>query len=481
MTTPWYDRLGVTVHHGHCLDVLHELPDASVDAVCTDPPYELGFMGRQWDSSGIAFQVDLWRECLRVLKPGGHLMAFGASRTYHRLAVAIEDAGFHIRDSLHWIYGTGMPKGQDIAKSIDRRRDDRQKVLQVTAWLAAARDKAGWTTRMLNDAFGYLGDRCSHWMTQGKAASVPMPEHWAKLRELLQFDDTEILPLVQELTGRKGQLGEAWSEREQVGQGYRVRRESQVQLAALSDGAYAITAPASDAAKAWQGWNTSLKPAHEPIVLARKTTGFESTVANVLMYGTGALNIDACRIEGRERTNYGLASATRFQGGVYGSPSSSADFNSTAGRWPTNLLFGHSEDCGATCTHGCPVADLDAGDEKASRFFPVFRWTAKAGASERPVVDGIAHPTVKPLALMRWLVRLVTPPDGVVLDPFLGSGTTAQAARAEGFRCIGVEKEQSYLPLIRARLDSPPAAADSNEDLGQFDLFGLLDSGGGAA
>lgn len=268
MPTPYYAAEDISLYLGDSLDILPTLADASVDAIVTDPPYEIAFMNREWDASGIAYSVDLWKQCWRVLKPGGHLLAFGGTRTYHRMTVAIEDAGFEIRDSLHWIYGSGFPKGQDIAKSIDKRRDDRQQILQVTAWLTAARDAAGWTNRMLNDAFGHKGDRCSHWTTQGVAASVPSPEQWDRLRELLGFDDAEILPLVDELNGRKGLRGEAWEQREVIGSGFRVRRESDVQIAALSEGAYDLTAPATEQAERWRGWNTALKPAHEPIVLA---------------------------------------------------------------------------------------------------------------------------------------------------------------------------------------------------------------------
>jgi SAM-dependent methyltransferase len=212
MPDPYYASDGVTLYldeDAGCLAVLPTLPNASVDAIVTDPPYELGFMGKAWDASGIAYNVDVWRECWRVLKPGGHLLAFGGTRTYHRMTVAIEDAGFEIRDSLHWIYGTGYPKGQNIAKSIDKRRDDRQQVLKVTAWLAAARDAAGWSTARIDALFGFNG-MASHWTAiASKAASVPTPEQWDRLRDAMGFDDTEIRPLVAELNARRGTLGEA--------------------------------------------------------------------------------------------------------------------------------------------------------------------------------------------------------------------------------------------------------------------------------
>ena len=455
---PYYQDLDGTVrlHLGDSLDILPTLPDASIDAVCTDPPYELGFMGKTWDATGIAYNVDLWRHCWRILKPGGHLVAFGAPRTYHRLAVAIEDAGFEIRDSLHWIYGSGFPKGQDIAKSIDRRRDDRQQVLQVAAWLATARDAAGWTNSRIDALWGFNG-MAGLWTTQGKAAIVPKPDQWTRLRAELGFDDSEILPLVEKLNSRKGVIGEAWEQREVVGRRDAAARKSD-HLYGDYSGDDRITAPSSEAAQRWQGWNTNLKPAHEPIVLARKSTGYESTVANVLLHGTGALNIDGCRTEAgqdyREKCASVVGLASNRNGATLGEWTGvREDSAHPAGRWPTDVLFGHGPECvgGGTCAPGCPLPEL--GEQ--ARFFPVFRYEAKAPASERPRGDGIAHPTVKPLALMRWLVRLVTPPGGTVLEPFAGSGTTLEACVLEGFRAVGVEREEPYAELCVARLSKP--------------------------
>lgn len=455
---PYYADDNVTVHHGKSQHVLPTLPDASVDAVVCDPPYELGFMGRAWDASGIAYSVDLWREVLRALKPGGHLLAFGGTRTVHRMTCAIEDAGFKIRDGIDWIYASGFPKGQDISKSIDRMRGDGDAIRRVTAYVADARRRAGVSHKAINDAFGTVR-MANHWMTQGKAACVPTVEQWERLRALLGFG-SEMDEEVARLNNRKGSIGENFAAREVIGSRHAGLGTggSSVFLrgAAGTDerGHVAVTAPASDAAKQWEGWNTTLKPAREPIVVARKGTGFNSTVANVLEYGTGAINIDACRVEGRDRTNYGLANATRTRGITYGAPSVSADFDSTKGRWPSNVVLSHAvtsdgdDLCVRGCVPGCPVEQL--GDN--SRFFPAFRYEPKAPTSERPNVDGIAHNTVKPLNLMRWLVRLVTQPGGLVLDPFAGSGTTAEACVIEGFRCIAIEQDARYLPLIASRL-----------------------------
>lgn len=548
MSTPYYTADGVTLYLGDSLDVLPTLPDESVHAIVTDPPYGLGFMGKEWDTPGSFVErkpakgntfdhvggnhnpsnsadaartrrvegvrfgewCELWaRECLRVLKPGGHLVAFGGTRTYHRMAVAIEDAGFEIRDSLHWLYGSGFPKGVDVAKAIDKRRDDRNDVLRVTARLAEHRDAAGWTNRRIDALWGFDG-MASHWTTQGKAAAVPTPEQWARLREVLGFKDPETEALVHQLNRRKGTIGEDWSQRKVIGERTTGRGTGRGDVAVIGDNESNrdVTAPASDAARQWKGWNTALKPAHEPIILARKSTGILSTTANVLAHGTGALNIDACRIatgddtgRGIRRTALGIMNDDAWQPKVVESVAH------PGGRWPVNVVLSHpplvdehgdpiGDACTDGCVDGCPVAELDAqsgtrtsgkmhagtkrgnrdgyagpmpaptgaetyGDSGgASRFFPVFRYEAKAPARERPrLADGTAHPTVKPLALMQWLIRLITPPGGTVLEPFAGSGATLEAARLEGFPVVGIEREQPHADLCRVRLERPHTPA----------------------
>ncbi|WP_280381020.1 DNA-methyltransferase [Nocardia wallacei] len=412
--------------------MLAEIADASVDAVVTDPPYGLEFMGAEWDSfrpssarfrervdgrtnprsgksvtntpesyiAGVPFGrwCESWAgECLRVLKPGGHLLAFGGTRTWHRLACAIEDAGFELRDSIAWLYGGGFPKSLDVSKAIDKakRRD----------FVLAA----------VEFGLDIPGNSLHDWT---KAGHAPGDTWWERFKAHLSREQWEQL------------------ERRVVGVGFSGATAGMQNLgpSGITGGDYTITAPATDAAKQWEGWGTALKPAHEPIVVARKPLA--GTVAqNVTEHGTGALNIDGCRIDGRERTEYGLAAARRSKVSTYGNPSESADFDASKGRWPANVVLDDAASAG-----------IDA-----ARFF----YTAKAGADERPEVDGVRHPTVKPLALMRWLVRLVTPPGGVVLDPFAGSGTTAEACVLEHLRCIAIEREPSYLPLIRARLSKP--------------------------
>jgi site-specific DNA-methyltransferase (adenine-specific) len=381
---------------GDCMVELARIPDASVDAIVTDPPYGIDFMGKDWDKAvklaagmigqlatggksdrgplakggthsqgyknhdGLAFELWVTRwatECMRILKPGGHLLAFGGSRTWHRLAAGIEDAGFEVRDSIAWLYGSGFPKSLDVSKAID---------------------KAAGATREVVGPGGMAGDFAGSWDT---------------------------------------------------------------------------TAPTTDAAREWQGWGTALKPAFEPIVVARKPLSEKTVAANVLAHGTGALNIDATRIETEDsllggRSTSGAVKASHdgwnrpFMDDaehVEAIRDAARDRQGKAsGRWPANVILDESQ-----------AAALDE-QSGASRFF----YVAKAPKSERPVTpDGVAHPTVKPLALMRYLVRLVTPPGGCVVDPFAGSGTTLEAAYLEGFESIGVELTPDYWPLIEARIE----------------------------
>lgn len=415
MTEPYYADEAVTLHHGNSLDILPTLADASIDAIITDPPYEIGVAGHAWDSTGIAYSVPLWAECLRVLKPGGHLLAFGAPRTYHRMAVAVEDAGFHVVDQLDWIYTHGKPKGTDLARAIDRRRDDREQVLQVTAWLKNARNAAGWTNRQIEALFGFRGNMASLWTTQGVAAIVPTVEQWDRIRDAIGFDDTAIRPLVTELNARKRTVGDAYGQREVISRRQGTARDAGLYGAMSED--RIVSLPASVDARRWHGWNTALKPAHDPILLARKSTGYDSLVGGLLRHGVGGLNIAACPASGSGYT--------------------------------PNILLGHDCPPGG-CLAGCPVRETGG----AARSFPVFRLESRTPAAERVEIDGVHHDTPKPLGLMRWLVRLITPPGGLVLDPFAGSGTTLLAALDEGTHAVGIEQHEPYARITTARLDA---------------------------
>jgi site-specific DNA-methyltransferase (adenine-specific) len=434
----------------------------SVDAIVTDPPYGLEFMGKQWDGFGTPLGFQTWseqwaREALRVLKPGGHLLAFGGTRMYHRLAAGIEDAGFEIRDTLMWLYGSGFPKSLDVSKAIDKVNGETGRLLKFTGWMRTT----GLTARQINEATQtQMG---SHYLTQLTQPAIPTPEIWATLRPLC----ADVPAWVDELVARIA------AEREVTG----VRDGNLLAVAPgqnndRSATELTITAPSTEAAKKWQGWGTALKPAVEPIVLARKPL-IGTVAANVLTHGTGALNIDASRIgiaqgdepkAGKRTATFGTLETTSGGDG-------SGGWNASSGRWPANILL--DEEAAAMLDEQSGVSTRmqtevnrkpsespflasawrrgqshgDTGG--ASRFF----YVAKASRSERNAgLERNIHPTVKPVALMKYLIRIVVPKGGVVLDPFLGSGTTAVAAIEEGVEWIGCEREPEYVEIIKARV-----------------------------
>lgn len=408
------------VVHADCLAVLRTLAADSIDAIVTDPPAGISFMGKAWDDDKggrrqwTAWLTEVMRECLRVLKPGGHALVWALPRTSHWTATAIEDAGFEIRDRVSHLFGTGFPKSLDVSKAIDAAAGAKREVVGTKIGLP------GYSLKR-QGAGGFLSGRAD------------------------------------------GSLDNA-------------------------DGECAITAPATDDAKKWDGFGTALKPACEDWWLARKP--LVGTVAqNVLMHGTGALNVDGCRIasatpgrcregEPSQERRYADRGATNFAatpGPRGGAPE---------GRWPAHLVLSHNAECGETCVESCPVRMLDeqsgvlksgarkgfyptapspvygvyngvskevAGSEGgASRFF----YVAKGSTSEKAAgLEGRnTHPTVKSIALMRWLCRLITPPGGTILDPFCGSGTTGCAAMLEGFDFLGVEQDAGYADIARARI-----------------------------
>ena len=417
---------------GDCVEQMKTLKVNSVDAIVTDPPYGLEFMGKAWDGFGTPLGFQTWseqwaREAFRVLKPGGHLLAFGGTRMYHRLAAGIEDAGFEIRDTLMWLYGSGFPKSLDVSKAIDKAAGAEREV---------------------------IGSRA--------------------------------------LTGNGKTMKSGFHQPDGSGAGETAKAEL-----------HYFTTPSTEAAKKWQGWGTALKPAVEPIVLARKP--LIGTVAeNVLTHGTGALNIDASRI-GTDGGTYKASKPDGASNGIYGN-GINGDANKTslnAGRWPANILLDEEaaamlDEQSGVSKSPAPYGERVSGDKSmfgiggldhskefgdaggASRFF----YVAKASRSERnagldrlpkcrraglqgsdkdglldPLSErwrtapsGNIHPTVKPVDLMRYLIRLVTPKGGTVLDPFMGSGTTAVAAIGEGANWIGCEREPEYVAIIEARI-----------------------------
>ena len=341
------------LHLGDCLEVLATLPDNSVDSIVTDPPYGLSFMGKKWDYD--VPSVAIWEQCLRVLKPGGHLLAFAGTRTQHRMACRIEDAGFEIRDMIAWVYGSGFPKSLDVSKAIDKASGFEREVVA----------------------------------NQHRAATG---------------------------RGHQGQGGYAYGE------------------------TFNITAPATPEAQQWSGWGTALKPALEPITMARKP--FSSTVAaNVIQYGTGAINVDGCRVETEGGRALIISHGDGFGSGekvtAYGNGLSGSRYggNTTLGRWPANIIHDGSNEAALSLKSG-------------ARFF----YTAKAGKVDRESENN--HPTVKPTMLMAYLCRLVTQPGGTILDPFMGSGSTGKAATINGFRFIGIERDPEYHKISEARISN---------------------------
>nr|WP_236760024.1 DNA methyltransferase [Agrobacterium tumefaciens] len=497
----------VVLHQNDCRDVLRGLADNSIDSVVTDPPYALvsiqkrfgkpgsapakdvygrgaaGFMGKQWDTGEVAFSDEFWAEVLRVLKPGGHVVAFSGTRTYHRMAVAIEDAGFEIRDQLGWVYGSGFPKSHDVSKGIAKRRvEDVEPVRIVCRFIRAAMDESGLKSKDLTQHFGDCNPRLiDHWAARDTDSQPALPtnEQWDGLVDALSLsgrDGFEFISIeVSRLNGRKGTHGERWAEAEIIGEvastpaGFGdLRFEGDRTIRSLDE-----------EAAAWQGWGTALKPAWEPICLARKP--LMGTVAeNVLEHGTGAINIDGSRVPGGNEHELGRWPANILHDG---SEEVLAAFPDAKGQ--QGDLNGQSKDRKSNGIYGdMPPAARQAlarveSETSAARFF----YCAKASRSDRdaglehlpkkaggmvsntsgqhmtrrdegykPEPRANTHPTVKPTTLMQWLCRLITPPGGVVLDPFMGSGSTGKAAVLEGFQFVGCEREDEYMPIATARI-----------------------------
>jgi site-specific DNA-methyltransferase (adenine-specific) len=433
---PYYQDDAVTILNADCREAMRGMDAESVDSIVTDPPYGLSFMGKGWDH-GVP-GVEFWTEAMRVAKPGAHLLAFGGTRTFHRLACAIEDAGWEIRDTVMWVYGSGFPKSLDVSKAIDKAASAVREVVSANPNNRPAKTHGG-------AGFDKLG-------------SGP----------------------------------------------------------ATID----ITAPATDAARQWSGWGTALKPAWEPVIVARKP--LDGTVAaNVLKWGVGGINVDGCRV-GMEST-IRPATGKGYEGGWKALETS----GSTQGRWPANLIHDGSEEVvglfpqtgksqggrsGHTAAYCGGFKQEHYGDEKpgfgdtgsAARFF----YCAKASKADRDEgCDGMEerasssmsgrrtcddvdwkadndvtgrfvtqrrnhHPTVKPTALMRYLCRLVTPPGWLILDPFMGSGSTGKGAILEGFRFIGIDREPDYCAISEARLKH--AIAQRSQQQGGATRQGVL-------
>jgi DNA modification methylase len=426
---------------GDCLEKLPGLDADSIDSCVTDPPYHLGFMGKQWDGGDIAFRPEVWREVYRVLKPGAHLLAFGGTRTYHRMACAIEDAGFEIRDCVMWLYGSGFPKSHDVSKGIDEHI--------FNEWL---------------DAHPIEREKYHEQMRQAGDSSEARAHVKNKFRKAAGAE-REVVGFTNPSDPRQSAKG-VW------GQDGTHRLEP-----------LAITRSATEAAKAWEGWGTALKPAVEPIVFARKPLSEKTVAANVLRWGTGAINVDGCRVEAKDQDDLTAARQAFAKSDIHTKSNIGGRFlnskniipNMTPGRWPANVIHdGSDEVVGAFPAQAGGGDNREKGSGKRLGGFgnvghakgdsePNSVLYSDCGSAARffysPKADGLernksAHPTIKPLDLMRYLVRLVTPRGGTVLDPFAGSGTTGEAALNEGMKCVLIEREAEYRDDIERRLSS---------------------------
>ena len=471
---------------GDCLDKLKELEDNSIDSIVTDPPYGLAFMGKKWDYD--VPSQEIWEECMRVLKPGGYLLAFAGSRTYHRMAVRIEDAGFEIRDQIMWIYGSGFPKSMDISKQIDKKGGTIGKnIVVLKQKLIELVDKSGKTRKNIDKECGF---RATNYLTLPKKDKKPDPwvnilptdDKWNKIKEVLgagdEFDDIFVS-----------------AKREVIGIQTKARSEnSSFTMPTMGDiteyKSWDITAPATDLAKKWEGWGTALKPAHEPIVMARKPLSEKTVVDNVLEWGTGGINIDESRIridlenEDRARSKNTIQKTSGI--GFTGNKKDSQEtplYNLEQGRFPANIIFDEEAgklldgqiEGGASRFFYCPKTsktDRNEGLEHLEDKYYAAGNQAKAelkrgntdfnankgkGRDERHNHNQVGvsknnHPTVKPTDLMLYLIRLVTPKGGTTLDPFMGSGSTGKAAVKGGFEFVGIEREEEYMEIATARI-----------------------------
>jgi len=392
--------------HGDCLEKLKELADNSVDSIVTDPPYELGFMGKKWDNTGIANDKNMWAECLMVLKPGGHLLAFSGTRTYHIMASAIEDAGFEVRDMIEWVYGSGFPKSLNIGKAVDKLQGNEREVVGVKK------------------------------SPDGRDYSI-------------------------ESACQKGEFG----------------GENAFKKSGMNMNKLILTKGTSE----WEGWGTALKPAHEPICMARKPLSEKTVVENCLKWGTGGIDIDGSRV-GTEVTT--TVRNSNSGGERYGRDERTGSWQNPPGRFPSNLIHDNSEEV------------RECFPNESERFFKSIIYQAKASKSERnrgcdgleeKVSGGMAgtadqtlltgsgnirnnmarnnHPTVKPIALMEYLIKMVTRKGGTVLDPFMGSGSTGVACKRLGYEFIGIEREAEYITIAKARIESAEIIPDITNNI----------------
>jgi len=469
----------INLLHGDCLEQMKTLDDNSVDSIVSDPPYGISFMAKKWDYD--VPSVEVWNEAMRVLKPGGHALIACGTRTQHRMVVNIEDAGFEIRDVVSWIYGSGFPKSLNVSKAIDKMdAGDAQQArrYKFTEWVRSN----GITPKQINICLGAsdMGRHYTDILPTGKQPAIMTREHLEACRHLF----SEVPQWVEDECDKRSVESENFKRREVVGTRKAVNtKKHRIACAVSAEGfdkteshIIDITAPATDEAKQWDGWGTALKPSCEFFTLCRKPLSEKTIAKNVLKWGTGGINIDGCRVESGDSASL----ARNNKEGDNGWKNASGGKNTAAaraeqglspqGRFPANLIHDGSQevlDLFPETKSGGPAKSrtkdgniygkykpipndptkYNGGDQgSAARFF----YCPKASKKDRN--EGNNHPTVKPTALMAYLCRLITPTGGIVLDPYMGSGSTGKAAVQEGFSFVGCELDEDYFDIATARV-----------------------------
>ena len=443
------------LHLGDCLKVLKTLPENSIDSIVTDPPYGLSFMGKKWDYD--VPSIEIWKECLRVLKPGGHLLAFSGSRTYHRMAVRIEDAGFEIRDQIMWVYFSGFPKSLNVGKAVDKLGG--QSLSWFIDYILKVADEKGISRKELTMLFPSKNGNPTGWLWNKQKTQGITLEQYHKIKEFLQLPFADISECEREVVGR-GQAG--------------------LTAGTIANFAGEKEFDITKGTSPWEGWGTALKPAHEPICMARKPLSEKSVAENCLKWNTGGINIDESRIGFSEdddpRNWHSNRKTTTFENteNIYelGIKNVSSQQNQQ-GRFPANIIFDEEagkildqQSGGASRFFYCPKTSKKDRNEGLERFEEkqtvgggggigdykddVNSASGKFGSEKAPSKNN--HPTVKPTDLMLYLIRLVTPKGGTTLDPFMGSGSTGKAAIRGNFKFIGIEREQDFFQIAQARI-----------------------------
>lgn len=515
-------KLNIRIIHGENPKALNEFSDNHFDSIVTDPPYGYKFMGKKWDYK--IPSVEIWKECLRVLKPGGHLLSFAGTRTQHRMTCNIEDAGFEIRDCLMWVYGSGFPKSLNISKQFDlmakkNKEGEKLKIL-CGEWLKDKRISLQMSLKDVAKYFPSVTDNITGCVSNWELGKLPTWNHFSKLKQILKLDNSfdylinkrpkEWIKATREVIGQK---------RSGIGSGdtYAFLDKNYE-----ADNKVDITIPSTDLAKEWDGWGTGLKPAYEPIILARKSLSERTIALNVLKWGTGGINIDECRIKLQNEKPPSGSAKRVFANNDYMENKKYGDNKVTPikGRFPANFIHDGSQEVLELFPETLGAGNKIGSKKKAGSFFgdsesqinikydnsgsaARYFYCAKASKQDRDegledlekkqVNDGRKnqssidnpqqrgktyrgnfHPTVKPSKLMQYLVKLITPKNGILLDPFCGSGSTGKACVKEGFNFVGIDKDKEYCEISEKRIDFVLKEENSKMKINPLsdDLFG---------